>query len=116
MEKYKSAFQNGMKQCYNGINLSQFVQKSFDSNSFSRRQEYYHKESDDETGHEEVEDPPKHLGRTPETPWIESKKNPVQHVLDGILFYHAFTLLTYSAASGSAALKLSRSSTWNALI
>jgi hypothetical protein len=30
-------------------------------------QEYYHKESDDETGHKEAENPLKDLGRTPET-------------------------------------------------
>jgi hypothetical protein len=33
----------------------------------THHQEYYHKESNDKTGHKEVEYPPKDLGRAPET-------------------------------------------------
>ena len=33
----------------------------------ARHREYYYKGRNDETGHKEVEDPPKHLWRTPET-------------------------------------------------
>lgn len=36
MEKFESAFQNGMKQCDNGTNLSQFNQKTVDSNSLEK--------------------------------------------------------------------------------